>query len=143
MKTINFVKTHELANTPRQIRVGDAGFDLTCVSAKYNNINQYIEYDTGIAVEIPEGHVGLVFPRSSISNTSLSLANSVGVIDSNYRGSIKARFRNTTSNGVIYQIGERCCQLIILQIPSVMFEQVNELSDTNRGEQSYGSSGTI
>ena len=68
---------------------GDAGLDLIAISQKEEN--GYIEYGTGIAIAIPHGYVGLLFPRSSISNKSLMFTNAVGVIDSGYRGEIKVR----------------------------------------------------
>lgn len=89
---IKFKKLNSNAVIPKRGTTGAAGFDLTAVSmyVKENTL----KYDTGIAVEIPPGYVGLVFPRSSVCKTGLSLANSVGVIDSDYRGSISLCFTN-------------------------------------------------
>ena len=101
-----------------------------------------IVYGTGIAVEIPEGHVGLVFPRSSIRKYDLSLTNSVGVIDSGYRGEIQVTFRK--ERGVAsktYEVGDRVCQLMILPYPTVNFVEVNDLSDSERGTGGHGSTG--
>lgn len=83
----------EDAVIPKYARPGDAGMDLTAISVGYDNELGIIEYGTGIALEIPEGYVGLVFPRSSISKKSLVLSNHVGVIDSGYRGEITFKFR--------------------------------------------------
>jgi len=99
-----------------------------------------IEYGTGIAVEIPPGHVGLIFPRSSIFHTGLILTNSVGVIDSGYRGEIKAVFK-APGHYDIYRIGERIGQLVIVPIPDVEYEEADELSETERGTGGYGSTG--
>jgi dUTP pyrophosphatase len=141
MKTIRIKKLNQSAVIPRQIKTGDIGFDLTAIGFEINEDFGYIEYDTGLAFEIPENHVGLVFPRSSISNKSLALTNSVGVIDPNYRGSIKVRYRLlNTPNQSYYTVGERCCQLIVLPVPAIMFEESNELSDTVRGDKGFGSS---
>lgn len=79
---VKIKKLHENAVIPQYSKIGDAGLDLTAVDEKWNDDNTMVTYDTGLAVEIPEGFVGLLFPRSSVSKTSLNLANSVGVIDS-------------------------------------------------------------
>ena len=114
----------------------------------------YIEYGTGLAVEIPQGYVGLLFPRSSITKRELMLKNSVGVIDSAYRGEVMCRFHPTSidydydddDNSTItptddYNVGERVCQLIIIEKPAVTVVEFEELSDTERGTGGFGSSG--
>jgi dUTP pyrophosphatase len=101
-----------------------------------------ITYGLGIALEIPEGFVGLVFPRSSIRKTDLSLTNCVGVIDSGYRGELQATFRK--HKGVVstkYEVGDRVCQITIIPHPPIEFNEVNELSNTERGEGGFGSTG--
>lgn len=147
------VKIKKLNNqtlTPEYAKDGDACFDLTATSIY--NTEDYLEYGTGLALEMPKGYVGLIYPRSSITSTSLMLKNGVGVIDSGYRGEIKFRFMKLPKidslseeellehNGV-YKIGERIGQMMILPIPSVYFEVVDELSHTDRGEGGYGSTG--
>jgi dUTP pyrophosphatase len=99
-----------------------------------------VTYNTGLAIEIPEGHVGLLFPRSSISKTVLSLANSVGVIDSGYRGSIMFKFRYP-EEGMVYDVGDRVGQIIIMPYPTIEFEETEELSSTERGQGGFGSTG--
>jgi dUTP pyrophosphatase len=143
------------ATIPSYAKGGDACFDLTATSIDVTN-DKYVEYGTGLAMEIPEGYVGLIFPRSSVTNKDLMLKNSVGVIDSGYRGEIKFRFLRTKepkSNGIlgsgysswnhpgVYTIGERIGQMMILPYPTVEFEEVDELTETNRGEGGYGSTG--
>lgn len=137
---IKVKKLHKDAIIPFYSKAGDAGMDLTSVSSKIVNEKDhgYIEYDTGLAIEIPENHVGLVFPRSSISKTGLILANAVGVIDSGYRGSIKCRFK-AIPNSTVYNDGDRIAQLMILPYPQITFEEVKELSETSRGEGGFGS----
>jgi dUTP pyrophosphatase len=125
------------AKLPIKAHATDAGYDLYASSCHYED--GMLHYGTGVAVEIPAGYVGLVFPRSSIANTHLTLSNSVGVIDSGYRGEIKAKFRKGGSKG--YKVGERIAQLIIMPYPEVTFEEVDELSESDRGTGSYGSSG--
>lgn len=129
------------AKIPSYSKPGDAGLDLTATSCNTNG--SYIEMGTGLAIEIPDGFVGLIFPRSSISNKDLLLYNSVGVCDSKFRGEIKFRFKQTNSRMMpnIYEIGDRIGQLIILPFPQIEPEEVQELSETERGQGSYGSTG--
>jgi dUTP pyrophosphatase len=121
-------------------RAGDAGYDLMAVSAEKLIFDQghVYEYGTGIQLAIPQGYVGLVYPRSSVSKTNCSLANSVGVIDSSYRGEIKVRFYGPAAP---FAIGDRCAQLILMPIPAVSFVEVSELDDTERGAGGFGSTG--
>lgn len=139
------IKVAKGASLPKYAQHGDAGLDLTALSK--NVIEEgaktgYIEYGTGICLEIPDGYVGLVYPRSSISNTGLILANSVGVIDSSYRGEIKLRFKYIAGSSY-YNIGERIGQLIITPVPKISFEVVEELSETVRGEGGFGSTSKV
>ena len=137
---INIKKINELAIIPRYAHSTDAGMDIVAVSM--NETDKYIEYDTGIALEIPKGYVGLVFPRSSVSKLDLVQANSVGVIDSSYRNSIKVRFKKLKDDGVcVYVPGERIAQLIILPYPMIGFNEVEKLSDSDRGLGGFGSTG--
>lgn len=128
---------------PAYSRPGDAGLDLTAVQAR--DTDMYYEVRFGIAVEIPEGYFGLIVPRSSITNMNMILKNSVGVIDSNYRGELSARFKKVKfedgTQDDLYVPGQRCAQLIILPYPTIEVEDAEELSDTNRGVEGYGSSG--
>lgn len=136
---IKVKKLNQLAKLPSKAKLFDAGADLTATSYEYKN-GRHI-YGTSIALEIPEGYVGLIFPRSSICKYDLRLTNSVGVIDSNYRGEIKFQFENDGMSTKIYNIGDRIGQLIIMPYPEVQFEETEELSETNRGTQGFGSSG--
>lgn len=136
---IKFKKLNPNAVIPKQGTAGAAGFDLTAVSIeKYETT---LKCDTGIAVEIPPGYVGLVFPRSSVCKTGLSLANSVGVIDSDFRGSISLVFYIPAMCIVPYWPGDRIGQLVIVPIPAVEFVESEELSETERGSGGYGSTG--
>ena len=138
---VKIKKLHKNAVIPKYAKSGDAGMDLTAVDIIENTTFQ-VTYDLGISVEIPEGFVGLVFPRSSIRNKELILSNSVGVIDSGYRGNIQATFIKT--NGLDsnkYYVNERVAQLLIIPYPQIEFEEVEELSETERGAGNYGSSG--
>jgi dUTP pyrophosphatase len=147
---VKIKKTHKDAVIPEYSRQGDAGLDLTAISRdwKYSDGGGYYEYGTGLSIEIPEGFVGLIFPRSSQSNVNQLLTNHVGVIDSNYRGEIKFRFKSVYQTVTelnedfnIYKTGDRIGQLIIIPYPPIEFEEVDELSETIRGDQGFGSSG--
>lgn len=133
-------KLHSEAVIPQYAKPGDAGLDLVAISEEWNEDNTMVTYGTGLAIEIPEGHVGLIFPRSSISKTTLNLSNSVGVIDSGYRGPIMFKFRYL-ENGDVYEVGDRIGQLVIMEIPKVNIIEVQELSSTERGEGGFGSTG--
>lgn len=162
-------KLDEKAVIPSYAKPGDAGLDLTATSVKREN--ERIVYGTGLAIEIPKGYVGLIFPRSSINKYDLRLTNCVGVIDSGYRGEIKFVFENDSmqprrelSNAVkkaiwdeqtqdvkeieaseyikkLYSVGDRIGQLIVMPYPEVQVEEVEELSNSDRGKGGFGSSG--
>lgn len=138
-------KLNEKATIPQYSSEGAAALDLTAVSEKpvFEGGIGYMEYGTGLAIEIPPGFVGLIFPRSSISsNTTFVLSNSVGVIDSDYRGEIKFRFKSVVPSGAKkYNVGDRIGQLIAIPYPTLDIEVVDELGETKRGDGGYGSSG--
>lgn len=137
---VKIKRLNESAVIPKYAKDGDAGLDLTATAYKVNEKGQYI-YTSDLALEIPDGYVGLLFPRSSICKKDLEMTNSVGVIDSNYRGPIKSVFNPTCEDPEIYELGERFAQLIIIPYPKIEFEEVEELSETNRGTGGYGSTG--
>lgn len=138
-------KLNEEAVIPKYAKEGDACFDLTAISVRRTNI--FIEFGTGLAMEIPEGYVGLIFPRSSITKKDIMLKNSVGVIDSGYRGEIKFRFiksKHTDDGSVFYQSykeGDRVGQMMIIERPFVNIKVVDELNTSERGKGGYGSTG--
>ena len=140
-------KLHEGAKVPSYSKEGDAGLDFTAVEISRDNVGN-ITYHTGLAVEIPQGYVGLLFPRSSISKKQQFLTNCVGVIDSGYRGEIMAKFKPVmgTYDTILdlfesneYQVGDKIVQLIILPYPQIEFEEVEELSSSERGHGGFGS----
>jgi len=140
--TVKFRKLVPEAITPQYAQDGDAGMDLTATSFRVTET--FIEFGTGIAVEIPHGYVGLLFPRSSITKSAagVSLKNSVGVIDSNYRGEILVRFElpySAHTEGNIPVVGDKVAQLLVIPYPKVHLEEVQELSDSNRGQGGFGS----
>jgi len=154
---IKFKKLIPEAQTPFRKYEIDAGFDLYCTSIE--ETKDYIQYNTGVAVEIPEGYVGLIFPRSSVTTYDLMLKNSVGVIDASYRGEIMCRFYETEMSfsyiehknvrTKIYQehlsnkyvVGDRVAQIVFIEIPKITLIEVPELSETQRNEGGFGSTG--
>lgn len=133
---LKWKRLHEKAEL-RQITTGAACYDM--VATKVEQVAPgLVRYGLGVAVEIPPGYVGLVFPRSSCYKLGHDLTNSVGVIDSDYRGEIMAVFETA---GKQYKIGERCCQFMLLALPQHELVEVDELSATERGEGGFGSTG--
>lgn len=177
---VKFKKLVKEAQTPRYSKPGDGALDLVCVTVDYQD--KFIEYGTGIALEIPEGYVGLLFPRSSVSSLDIMLANAVGFIDHNYRGEIKLRYKKSYHHGTdeerlvecphcageglvllegaseeeicdtcggagdiiaydAYEPGDRIAQLFIVERIFIEMKEVEDLSNTNRGDKGFGSSG--
>lgn len=139
---VKIKRLHPDATIPAYSKQGDAGLDLTAISATKDNYGNVV-YGTGLAIEIPQGYVGLIYPRSSNSKTDLYLTNHVGVIDSGYRGEIMFKYRsiNGLLNAKVYQLGDRVGQLIITPYPQIELVEVDELSDSERGEGGFGSTG--
>ncbi|AXF52215.1 MAG: dUTPase [crAssphage sp. isolate ctcc615] len=126
----------------------DAGLDFVATSYEYKEDIDCHVFGTGLAIEIPEGHVGLCFPRSSNRKTDLYLTNSVGVIDAGYRGEIMASFKNRDFTPDVianlkkgYELGDRVFQMIILPYPKIEFVEADYLSDSERGTGGHGSTG--
>ena len=131
-------KLHNEAVIPQYAKAGDAGMDLTATEKSYD-ANGNTVYNLGIALEIPEGFVGLIFPRSSNSKQDLLLSNSVGVIDSGYRGELMVKYKRIGLTE--YDKGDRVAQLVIVELPKVTVTEVQELSSSERGEGGFGSTG--
>jgi dUTP pyrophosphatase len=143
---VKFKKLHPDAQIPKYAHPGDAGLDLVAVgfSMDASSFEVVLTYDTGISIKVPEGHVGLLFPRSSIVKTDLTLANSVGVIDSTYVGPILVKFKHhkfLTNNINFYKVGDKIAQLVIVPIPQIELDEVEELEETERGDGGFGSTG--
>lgn len=148
-------KLHPKAVIPCYAKAGDAGLDLTAVSRSIDADGNVV-YGTGLAFEIPEGFVGLIYPRSSTAKKNVTLTNSVGVIDSGYRGEILLKFKpllgvydryaESTRYAVyaesnnMFRVGERVGQIVIMPYPKVQLIEAEELSHTERGKGGFGSS---
>jgi dUTP pyrophosphatase len=134
---VKIKKLHSDAKIPEYAHEGDAGMDLVATSKEEKK--NFTEYGIGLAFELPQGYVGLVFPRSSLTNKGLVMGNHVGVLDSGYRGELKVRFKRF--EGDDYEIGDRVGQLMIVPYPKVIFKEVDILSPSERGDGSFGSTG--
>jgi dUTP pyrophosphatase len=138
---VNIKKLHKDALIPSYAHSTDCGLDLTAVSKTYDEYGNIV-YGFGLAFEIPEGYAGFIFPRSSNHKSRLLLTNSVGIVDSGYRGEVTFKFKNLEDEwSEEYNIGDRIGQIIILPYPQVNFIETEELSETERGDGGYGSSG--
>jgi len=141
---VKIKKLDPKAVIPKYAKPGDAGLDLTAISLTYDEDHDNYIYGTGLAIEIPQGFVGLIFPRSSNRKTDAYLPNHVGVIDSGYRGEIMVTYKDRDLTRCFtqpYQIGDRVAQLIIMPYPTIDLVEVEELSETERGEGGHGSTG--
>jgi dUTP pyrophosphatase len=143
---IKFKKVREV-ETPIYATQGAAAMDLfAATEGEYNEVGDYYEYKTGLKFQIPQGHVGILAPRSSITNKSMMLANNLGIIDEDFRGEVSVRLkfiRGSYKGSSItpYKKGERIAQLIVLPYPKITLLEVDELDETVRGEGGYGSTG--
>lgn len=140
---VKIKKLNKDAQIPAYANPGDAGMDVVATSK--TEAGDYIEYGTGLSFEVPEGHVLLIFPRSSVSKKDLILANCVGVLDSGYRGELKFRFKRLYGpfgyTHCEYNVGDKIGQIMIIPYPKIDFEEVDSLSETERGEGGFGSTG--
>lgn len=170
MLNVKIKKLSQDAVIPTYAKHGDAGMDLTATSKNYDDHGNVV-YGTGLAFEIPNGYVGLLFPRSSNTKKDLVLGNSVGVLDSGYRGEVFFKFKPTAilannphgalgistpqtqdqiSYGIQkvksydeYKTGDRIGQIIIMPYPQVTFTEVDELSSSDRGVGGFGSTDPV
>jgi dUTP pyrophosphatase len=141
---VRIKKLNPNAVIPTYAKTGDAGMDLTITNI-ISETTTDVTYGFGIALEIPFGFVGLIFPRSSVRKYDLALTNSVGVIDSGYRGELQATFKKTSwlkqDSSTKYNIGDKGAQIMIIPHPTIEFEEADELSNTERGDGGFGSTG--
>lgn len=134
---LKFKKLQEDAVLPSYANPNDAGLDLTAISftQEFDKSGKLVlVYHTGLSVEIPEGHIGLIFMRSSVSQKSMSMCNAVAVIDCDYKGEILLKFKITTDAlPTIYQPGEKIAQLVVMPYPKMEPVIVEELAGEDRG----------
>lgn len=131
------------AQIPHMAYNGDAGVDLRSVERIVLKPQEHAMVATGLAIALPEGYAGFVLPRSGLAaKHGISIVNAPGLIDSNYRGELKVILLNTDpDNSFTIEIGDRIAQLIVMPVPTINFEQVEELTESQRGESGFGSSG--
>jgi len=136
---MKFTKLTSTAITPTRGTTGAAGLDLYADADVFVLTGESVMLGTGIAVEVPLDHVGLVFIRSSLGKAGVGLTNSVGVIDSDYRGEIMLSLAATTGHYI--RKGQRVAQMIIMPVVPVEMVEVDALSTTDRGAGGFGSTG--
>lgn len=131
------------AQIPHMAYNGDAGVDLRSVERIVLEPQERAMVATGLAIALPEGYAGFVLPRSGLAaKHGISIVNAPGLIDSNYRGELKVVLLNTDPDkSFTIEIGDRIAQLIVMPVPTINFEQVEELTESQRGESGFGSSG--
>lgn len=137
--SVKVKKIYPDAHLPTKAHEHDAGFDL--YAHRVERAPFQVKYHTGIAVQIPEGYVGLLFPRSSVTKTRQQMANSVGVVDAGYTGEITVVFNQPSPLSFPYDEGDRVAQLVIMPIPKVELKEVAELDPSKRGAGGFGSTG--
>jgi dUTP pyrophosphatase len=130
------------ASPPRSAHPGDAGLDLSSVERVELEPGERASVGTGLAVAIPVGFGGLVVPRSGhAARHGVGVVNGPGLIDSGYRGEVRVLLINHGSEPVVFQAGDRIAQLVIVPVPEVEVIEVDDLDDTSRGENGFGSTG--
>lgn len=129
---------------PEYAHEGDAGLDLRSTIDTVLKPFERKLIPTGIKIEIPRGYAGFVQPRSGLAiKNGISLVNTPGLIDSNYRGEIKAILINLDSREDFYiKKNDRICQMVIIKVEEAEIVFAEELENTDRGENGFGSSGT-
>ena len=132
------------ARLPTRAHDGDAGFDLYALEAGTIPAGARVAVPTGIAIELPERHAGLVLPRSGLAaEHGIALVNAPGLIDQGYRGEVRVLLLNTDPRrDFSYEAGDRVAQLIVTRVEAPDIVEVAELAETKRGEDGFGSTGT-
>lgn len=139
---LKYKKTNKNSIAPTKGTLGAAAWDLYSIEEGVVRIEGVSTFDTGIAMEIPEGHVGLVFGRSGMAfKESAQLANAVAVIDEDFRGSIKVGLVKHDTELTFVKKGDRIAQIMFIPLPKIELEESSELSVTKRGEAGLGSTG--
>ena len=133
------IKLIQNGKMPVRMTGGACAFD--CWARAYDPIPEFrqIRYWLGFSLEVPEGFAALILPRSSICRTSMRMTNGVGLIDRDYRGEVSAVFDVIGDGNLLYGVGERVAQMLIVPAPLIQLEPVDELSSTSRGDGGYGS----
>jgi len=127
---------------PERAHPGDAGIDLRAAESAKIPGEGWASVGTGVAVAIPDGHVGLVSPRSGLAfRHGIGVANGPGIVDAGYRGELRVILINHGQETVAIERGERIAQLVVVPMVDIEFEEVEELPPSSRGDDGFGSSG--
>lgn len=137
---VKIKKLHKDANIPKYAHPGDAGIDLFTVEPFELEPGERKSIPLGLAIEIPEGHVGLMWDKSGLSH-KYGIKTFGGVIDSGYRGEIHAGVMNLSDKFFKFEKGHKIAQLIVQKVETIEFEETEQLSETSRGHKGFGSSG--
>lgn len=135
------MRLSDAATLPEYKSEGAACMDLSSTHGFYIRPHSYAYIHTGVSVELPKGTALMVYPRSSLHKKSLILANSVGVIDSDYRGEIVVCLYNTSYLSQKIEAGERIVQAMLIKVQPIQPEITDALTPTKRGEGGFGSTG--
>jgi dUTP pyrophosphatase len=140
---LEFARLTADAAVPTRAYLGDAGLDLYSAEAARIEPGERASVGTGVAVAIPDGHAGLVLPRSGLAaRHGIALVNAPGLIDSGYRGELRVLLLNTdSSESFVVEPGDRIAQLVVVALPEVELAERDALDDAARGERGFGSSG--
>lgn len=139
---LKFKKLDDAAQIPQYETDGAAGMDIRCVEGAVIPPNSRASVGTGLAVEIPKGYELQCRPRSGLAlKHGLTVLNTPGTIDSDYRGEIRVILYNTSTDNVLVSPGDRVAQLVLAHAPRLEIVEVDELSDTSRGSDGFGSTG--
>ena len=143
MTELQCQKLDPRAVLPSRAHPGDAGLDLCCRDRVEIGPGERVRVPTGIAIELPAGHAGLIVPRSGLAaKQGISIVNAPGLIDEGYRGELQVLLLNTDlSLAVTLEAGERIAQLVVLPVALLTPLEVESFSESSRGEQGFGSSG--
>ena len=133
--------SHDPRCKPEYKTTGAAGADLKVACDVFLSAKSVHLVSTGISIAIPSGYVGLVFPRSGLANQGVTLSNSVGVIDSDYRGEILVSLVNNSAMTVALNKGDRVAQIVFVPVTQFPFISVDKLPETTRGTGGFGSTG--
>lgn len=138
---VKLLKTHEDAKIPEFKHMGDAGADVTTIESHTLKPFEVYKFDTGLKMELPRGYECQVRPRSGLSTKGITIPNSPGTIDSGYRGPVLIALLNASDKEFQINKGDRIAQFVIKETLNVKFTEVTELTDTERGEGGFGSTG--
>ena len=143
MTELRFQRLDPRAVVPSRAHAGDAGLDLCCLEAVEIAAGERARVATGIAIELPAGHAGLIVPRSGLAaKHGISIVNAPGLIDEGYRGELQVLLLNTDSSAAVsLNAGERIAQLVVISVAELTPLEVVSLGESPRGEKGFGSSG--